>query len=272
MTPDAAHVLNMLLGGSPSDPSDVAAMDGEDSPAVARLTRVVRVAMGRLGCVLAPYLDEGLLLGQGLLALVEMAEGAPAGGEDIEPAALRLVVEHLRAWARASSWFRIAWPCRVAPLCACIAEHGPDRDGPLAEDLGLPAEALTERFMEAGLLFAVSPELILPQGASAGAASAAVSSLSKRQRRLLNAYFQGGLSFPEIAELLGLPGAEAQELYGRAAAIIRAQVSVVRETGGLRGVFRPTGRCRAGSPTYAASQDPGSPCTARGAGDGGSHR
>ncbi|MGC9318524.1 MAG: sigma factor-like helix-turn-helix DNA-binding protein [Armatimonadota bacterium] len=258
MMPDAARGLRALLDGSSAgqpDPADA------DPQAVARLTRVVRLAMGRLGCVLAPYLDEGLLLSEGLMALAELAAGVPADDEDIAPVALRLVVGRLRRRARASSWFRVAWPCRVAPLCAAIAERGPDADGPLAEALGLPAEDLSGRFVEAGLVFAVSPELILPEGACAEAAPSAVSTLPERQRRLLAAYFQGGLSFPEIARLLGLPGAEAQELFGRAATGVRAQVPVVRSGG----IFRPAGRCRAGSPTYAVSHDPGTPCTARGA-------
>jgi len=196
-----------------------------DERAVGRLSRIVRVAVGRLGCVLSPWLDEGLMIGHGLATLMEAAQ-YPVEAPGFEPAALRWVVGGLRQWARASSWYSAAWPCRIAPLCAALAERGEGADEPVAADLGLSPADLPERYVEAGLLFGVSPELMLsPAGAGgADAIGAAVSALPPQPRRLLRLYFQEALSLPEIAEVLEMPPRRAQELYGRSAAAVRAAV------------------------------------------------
>ncbi len=199
-----------------------------------RLTGLVRVALGRLGGSIAPWLDEGLLMGQGLMTLIELAGGA-GEAEVSDDDAVGLVVGAMRAWARASSWYHAALPCRIAPLCASLSARSggrrsaPDRE--IARDLGLDEPALTERYTEAGLVFGVSPELLLPARAGqparpvvAGGLAGAISGLPIEQRRLLTLYFEDGLSFPEIASLLGVGAERAQECYGRAATLIRARV------------------------------------------------
>ncbi len=202
-----------------------------------RLTGLVRVALGRLGGRISPWLDEGLLMGQGLMALIELAGNAgevEVGDDDAvevgDDDAVGLVVAGMRAWARASSWYHAALPCRIAPLCASLAARSgrsaaPDRE--IAQDLGLDEAALAERYTEAGLVFGVSPELLLPERegvAAAGGLAGAIARLPVEQRRLLTLYFEDGLSFPEIASLLGVGAEGVQESYGRAATLIRARV------------------------------------------------
>lgn len=187
-----------------------------------RLSGVVRVALGRLGARLSPWLDEGLLMSSGLIALLE-----PATGELPADALLRAVAA-MRASARASSWYQAALPCRIAPLCASLARAGasnPVPDRAIADDLGLALRGVAERYVEAGLVFAVSPELLLPRGALPAALAAAVGGLPVEQRRLLTLYFEDGLSFPEIGAILAISPEAAQALYGRAAALIRARIA-----------------------------------------------
>ncbi len=163
------------------------------------LTRLVRMAMGRLG-------------------------GDPnvAGGRD---ALVGRVVESLRRWARMSTWYRAAWPCRVAPLCASLASRPGACDDLLAGDLGLREAGLRRRFVEAGLVFGVSPELIVPASGEGGDRLAeAIAALPRDQRSLLVLYFRDGLTIPEIAELLELPPDGTQELYGRATATVRTRL------------------------------------------------
>jgi len=199
-----------------------------------RLTGLVRLAIGRLGGSVAPWLDEGLLMGQGLITLLDLAGDADAELQG-DHATVHRVVSSMRTWARASSWYRAAWPCRVGPLCSSLAERPADdrRDAQVALDLGVEEERLGERYAEAGLLFGVSPELLLPQRAEteSGALSRAISALPLEQRKLLTLYFEDGLSFPEIAEALRITAIEAQTAYGRAATSIRAAVFGPRQSG-----------------------------------------
>lgn len=193
-----------------------------------RLTGLVRVALGRLGGRVSPWLDEGLLIGQGLTALIGVAAG-PEQTPLCDDAAVAAVVGAMRRWARASSWYHAALPCRVAPLCAARAAgcRTAARDDQIARELGIAEDALPERYTEAGLLFGVSPELLLPErGSPAGAAglAGALAGLPVEQRRLLTLYFEDGLSFPEIASLLGVSAERAQESYGRAATLIRGRM------------------------------------------------
>lgn len=199
----------------------------------AHLTGVVRLAVGRLGAEVSPWLDEGLLMSQGLLTLLEL-EGDLDGQPLPQHLALDRVTCGMRAWARGSSWYRAAWPCRVAPLCSSLAERGPGdgADRQIARDLGLDRQQLAERYGEAGLVFGVSPELLLPRhalGPGSDGLSGAVAELPLEQRRLLTLYFEDGLSFPEIAELLEAAPGDVQARYGRAAARIRARVFGTRQ-------------------------------------------
>ena len=212
-------------GPGPFGPTAVP--DGEFEQ-IQQLSGLVRLAVGRLGGRVSPWLDEGLLMGQGLVTLLELtgdADVTQVAGD----AAVGWVVDGMRRWARASSWFRAAWPCRIAPLCSSLAERASEgvADSRIARDLGLDREGLAERYTEAGLVFGVSPELLLPERRSeAGhrALSSAISKLALEQRRLLTLYFEDGLSFPEMAELLRITPEEAQTIFGRAATGIRAAV------------------------------------------------
>lgn len=184
---------------------------------VERFAHVVRVAMGRLGAQLSPYLDETVLMGRGLITLFEVAEHQQVSSPRFEEVAMRRIVEDLRRLARSTQWFRSAWSERVEPLCADAAEAllAPDGLGP--------------RFTEAGLVFGVSPERMLPvaelNSAQRSQLASVIDDLPAPQRTLLTAYFQDGLSFPEIAELLELPPTQVQALYGRAAVAIRAALT-----------------------------------------------
>ncbi|MFO8081853.1 MAG: sigma factor-like helix-turn-helix DNA-binding protein [Armatimonadota bacterium] len=205
---------------------------------IRRLASLVRLAVGRLGGRISPWLDEGLLMGQGLMTVLEM-RGAGADGFTPEADAAGEVVRSMRAWARASSWYQAAWPCRIAPLCCSLAERGSEDAGDheTARDLGLDETRLAERYVEAGLLFAVSPELLLPRlllrdrpagprGSTHddGRLKSAISELPLQQRQALALYFEDGLTFPEIAELLKITPDAAQAAFGRAATRIRAGV------------------------------------------------
>ncbi|MGI5817247.1 MAG: sigma factor-like helix-turn-helix DNA-binding protein [Armatimonadota bacterium] len=200
-----------------------------DCEALRPLTALVRVAMGRLGARISPWLDEGLLMSQGLVTVLELADGR-TGELTPESDVMGRVVGGMRAWALSSSWFEAAWPCRIAPLCSALSECCPDvsEDREVARALGLDEGRLAERFAEAGLVFGVSPELLLPgrpHEGGGGALVGAVSALPEDQRRLLTLYFEDGLSFPEIAALLQITPGRAQEFYGRAAASIRARIA-----------------------------------------------
>ncbi|MFW5867744.1 MAG: sigma factor-like helix-turn-helix DNA-binding protein [Armatimonadota bacterium] len=212
-----------------------------------RLASLVTLAVGRLGGRISPWLDEGLLMGQGLMTVLEMrgdpargfAQGADAAGE---------VVRGMRAWARASSWYQAAWPCRIAPLCCSLAERASENAGDheIARDLGLDEMQLAERYVEAGLLFAVSPELLLPRlllrdrpagprgsADDDGRLKNAISGLPLQQRQTLALYFEDGLTFPEIAELMEITPDAAQATFGRAATRIRAVVFGSRQITGV---------------------------------------
>ena len=233
----AEHGRAMSLGGLPPAHSlstcelDFGA-DGGGAALEDSLAQIVSVAMGRIGGQLAPWLDESLLMGQGLATLLELSDVRAGAQRSIDgdlsgEIALRHVVSGMRNWARASSWFMRAWPCRIAPLCAALVIGGDDRDELLAGDLGLDSAELAERYTEAGLLFGVSPELMLPGlNADHHKLAEAINARAVNQRRVLTLYFQEALSFPEIAELLDLPRSRVQELYGRAAVGIRASMLI----------------------------------------------
>jgi DNA-directed RNA polymerase specialized sigma24 family protein len=98
-------------------------------------------------------------------------------------------------------------------------------------------DRLAERYTEAGLVFGVSPELLMPSGTRAidtSGLTRAVDALPLEQRQVLTLYFEDSLSFPEIAQALELSPTEAQELYGRAATTIRARVSGTGHAAGGR--------------------------------------
>jgi hypothetical protein len=223
--------------GARPDNDDPEVMVAEECHDLQRLTSVVRIAMGRLGAQISPWLDEGLLMGQGLVTLLELT-GDPTDRVMRDHEAVGWVVSGMRTWARASSWYRAAWPCRIAPLCSSLAERQDAPDLQTARDLGLSEEQLSERYTEAGLLFGVSPELLLPASsltARPGALTGAISQLPLQQRQLLTVYFEDGLSFQEIGELLDISPERAQRLYGRAATAIRAGVFGTRQLAGACG-------------------------------------
>ncbi len=197
-----------------------------DRRAVAHVAHLARVAVGRLGCIVSPWLDEGLLLGEALHMLLKLFEARylPRSAED---QAIARTVDHLRRYARASSWYRSCWPCRIAPLCASLVERGPVRASEIAADLGVPPHKLTERFVEAGLFFAVSPQLMIPASGSVTRRiiEQSVGALPATQRRVLALYFRERLSFPEVAELLGRSPRAVQGMYGRAGVITRVRIT-----------------------------------------------
>ncbi len=201
-------------------------LSAREAGEVRELARVVRVAMGRLGASIEPWLDEDLLVSQGMASLLELERARRAEGAD-DRGAIWHVVGGMRAWARSTSWYRAALPCRIAPLCASLAERwtdGAPADRVVAGDLGLTVQGLNERYLEAGLMFGVSPELMLAKRGEAPGAdrmAEAVSALPEQQRRLLTLYFEDGLSFAEIARLLEISAERAQALYGRAGTAIR---------------------------------------------------
>lgn len=216
------------MSQSIAEQRDNASVLGQECEGIQRLTGLVRVAMGRLGGRISPWLDEGLLMSHGLRTLLEITDGSSSDCL-LDPAAVDWVVSEMRSWARASAWYRAAWPCRIAPLCSALAERtiGGLADREIAGDLGIDGGRLGERYAEAGLFFGVSPELLLPRRPAASGArdlTEAITELPIEQRRVLTLYFEDGLSFAEIAELLEVTAAEAQETYGRAAGRIRARV------------------------------------------------
>ena len=184
------------------------------------------------------------MMGHGLATLLDSSAGEaaslePADGLNGGERTLRRVVSGIRNWARGSSWFARAVPRRVDPLCASQAAGTAGPDEAIVAELDIEGRELQERFTEAGLVFGVGPELMLPHLSVACAGSAGpedqqqstrvmladtISARPIEQRRVLTLYFQQNLSFPEIAELTDLPPARVQELYGRAAVCIRAEL------------------------------------------------
>ena len=195
---------------------------------VQRFAHLVKVAIGRIGAQLSPYLDESLLIGRGLMTLVEAVEHTQVEDARFEELTGRYILEDLRRWTRTTAWFRAAWSQRVEPLCTAWRCEPRAEDG-LAAELGLPTRSLHERFVEAGLVFGVSPDRMIPVAQVSPAQRAdiasAIAGLRSPQVTLLTLYFQERLSFPEIVELLKLPPDEVQALYGRCAVTIRAALT-----------------------------------------------
>lgn len=191
-----------------------------------RLAHLARQAVGRIGAQLSPYLDESLVMGRALMALVESRPAALVASRSREGRAVRRVVEDLRAWIRGGAWFQTAWPRRVEPLCRAAARYGINCPELLADHFGLDESQLHNGFVEAGLVFGVCPERLLPSSELTARGHAllteVVDELPEQQRTLLTLYFREGLGFDEIAELLQMPGRDLQATYGRAAVHIRS--------------------------------------------------
>ncbi len=200
---------------------------------VQRFPHLVKVAIGRLGAQLSPYLDESLLIGRGLMTLIEATEHAGMDETRFEEVTARQILEDLRRWAQGTGWFRAAWSRRVEPLCAAACRCDPRVDEDLAAELGLDTDDLQEAFVEGGLVFGVSPERMIPVGQLSPAQRAdlasAIAGLRPPQAKLLTLYFQERLSFPEIVELLEVPPDEVQALYGRCAVTIRAALTTAND-------------------------------------------
>lgn len=197
-------------------------------PQIDRLARTARLAVGRLGAQLRPYLDDGLVLGRALMALIEMGHAAVTSSPAAEAHALGVVVEGLRTWIRGGAWFEVAWSRRVKPLCRAATRYGINCPELLADQFGLDQSQLDTAFVEAGLVFGVCPERMLPPGRPRAQQhellTMVVGELPEQQRTVLTLYFREGLGFGEIAELLDLTGRDLQALYGRAAVHIRSSM------------------------------------------------
>lgn len=237
MTLEAIDTYRDLADRAHCLASRAAAWGGSDGLAarhelVQRFAHLVKVAVGRIGAVLAPYLDETVLMGRGLITLFEGAEhhqlysARANAAPSFEETAARRILHDLRRSARGTEWFRAAWARRVEPLCAAAAWHGTTADVALARELDLRPDELERRFVEAGLVFGVCPERMIPVARLSPAQrtqlAAVIAGLPTPQGTVLAEYFEHRLSFPEIAELLALPPAHVQALYGHAALAIRA--------------------------------------------------
>jgi len=196
-------------------------------PCFERLARMARMAVGRLGARLEPWLDEGLVVGRALMALLELGEPAIDIPPSAEARAVNAVVEGLRNWIRGGGWFEAAWR-RTETLCRVATEVGVECPELLAEELGLDDSRLETAFAEAGLVFGVCPERMLPAARvtpeDQSLVAAVVGELPERQRTVLTLYFREGLGFAEIAELLDLGAGDLQGLYGRAAVHVRSSL------------------------------------------------
>ena len=144
-------------------------------------------------------------------------------------------VEGLRAWIKSGPWFEIAWRERIEPLREAAGHCGLDSDELLASATGLEPAQVPTRFAEAGLVFGVSPERMLPLARVSDDArrqvAQVIGDLPEQQRTVLTFYFREHLSFPEIGELLDLGPEQLQAIYGRAAIFVRAGLMATQATG-----------------------------------------
>ncbi len=202
------------------------------------LAELARTAVGRLGTRLDPHLDEGLVVGRSMMMLMQICTEMTAARAHATEQAARATVEGLRAWVKSGPWFEGAWRDRVGPLCSAAGHCGVEVDELIADRLSCDPAQVADRFLEAGLVFGVSPERILPLARVNDSAreqvSAIVGALPECQRTILTFYFRERLSFPEIAELLSLSPEQLQVTYGRAAILIRSRL-LAAQAGDLYG-------------------------------------
>lgn len=192
--------------------------------AVARLVSehrwLVDRTVGRLAARWPEELSEKSLQAESVMALREVAATVERPGL-IADVAAEAITRRLRALLAASEWYRSAVIGRARPLCeawrgALLGGRQPT-DPLLRRRLHINGDDLRERFAEMALVFGVDPRALLPSSASTPVdVSRVIATLPADRQLATSLYFSQELTYAEIARVMGVEPAGAQELVGRA--------------------------------------------------------
>ncbi|MCD6360760.1 MAG: hypothetical protein J7M38_07825 [Armatimonadetes bacterium] len=160
--------------------------------------------------------------------------------EEMGPVAAGEIMNRARQVVAASEWYRQAMLGQARPLtetwrALVLAGRNPTEEN-LRRRLHLSPVALAQQFVDFALVFTVEPAALLPAGVDAKYAVAEiVSALPGIQQLIIALYYHQELSFPEIANVMGLEARQTQEMFGRAAVTIAGEAGLpVWRSRGLR--------------------------------------
>jgi len=204
---------------------------------------VVKTVINRLGGYLPPDVPEGTLIGKGILALMEAAESCSPDDPEFEQFAQRYVWQAVAGALRQSQCFTQESGQALHTLeevCQRLTARGRAVDDQaLAQALEVSVEQIREYLTKISTLFAALPAQVLPTGPQEGSPlphfpqgwqsqiAQAIAQLPQQEQLVVALYYFEDLSFPEIAEVLGMPTPRLQQVFGRAAVLLR--VHLVRE-------------------------------------------
>ncbi len=153
------------------------------------------------------------------------------GDQEFGEHAVDVVDRRLRQVLAATEWFRQAMIGRARPLTetwrGLLMGGRRPTDEVLGRRLHLAPAGLADRFLEFATVFAIEPGALLPAGIDAKYAVAdIVGGLPSEQQLTIALYFHQELTFAEMARVMGMEPAHAQESFGRAAAGITAEAGL----------------------------------------------
>lgn len=212
-------------------------------PAVKKYVPVVKTVINRLGGYLPPDVPESTLMGKGILALMEAAEDCPPDNPEFEQVAQRYVWRAVASALKQSQCFTPDTSQALHTLeavCQRLTARGqPVDDEALAAALEVSVDQIRGYLAKVSTLFAALPAQVLPAGPQSSSPlphslpgwqtqiARAIAHLPQQEQLVVALYYFEDLSFPEIAEVLETPLLRVQQLFGRAAVLLR--VHLVRE-------------------------------------------
>ena len=203
---------------------------------------IVKTVINRLGGYLPPDIPESTLIGRGLLALMEAAENYSADEPDFDRLAERYIWRAVAGTLRQSQCFTEQAHGALARLeeaYRTLETRGQGaNDEALAEVLAVSVEEINEYLAKVSALFAALPAQILEVERPGGRGplphsladwqqqlGRAVARLPQAEQLVVALYYFEDLTFPEIAEILEIDVARVQQLFGRAAVLLRSHLA-----------------------------------------------
>lgn len=211
--------------------------------AVKKYVPVVKTVINRLGGYLPPDVPESTLIGKGILALMEAAENCPPDNPEFEQVAPRYVWRAVASALKQSQCFTQDTSQALHTLeavCQRLTSRGqPVDDEALAEALEVSLDQIRGYLAKISTLFAALPAQVLPAAPQPRSPlphslpgwqtqiARAIARLPQQEQLVVALYYFEDLSFPEIAEVLEMSLLRVQQVFGRAAVLLR--VHLVRE-------------------------------------------
>lgn len=202
---------------------------------------VVKAIINRLGSYLPPDVSESTLLGRGILALMEAAERYSPDGPDFERLAERYIWRAIAGTLQQSPCFTAETRAALVRLetayAQLSAQTGATDDQALAEVLEVSVDQVRKYLARIGALFAVLPAQVLAVSPGNGEPPSpllegwqqhirqAITQLPQAEQLVVALYYFEDLTFPEIAEILEMDVARVQQLFGRAALLLRSHLA-----------------------------------------------